>query len=329
MPVLLAASPEIAPALQRAEAAWESTGENQNFSVVVQELEGDAGTQRALGGGDSAPDAWVPANNAAIDSFNALAPRFKRQTLAAGDSLARTPVVLLARGDHASELHRRFPDHQISSWSALRDAVSGGAQGHFGLSDPQKTAVGALVRFSMAREWSESNGSAAPIAAVKSPAFWTWMTTFESNSPSAYSTTGDMVNDLTQDGASRVWWGLAFESDALHAMEKGENVEVYYLPRTIAANHPFCDLERVGASVEVAAARQSFKRFLRSDDGQKSLLVSGLRPVTLSLQTRIKGNPFANPSFQARGVRQNLGRDEREGTSALPELRSAWAKRFK
>lgn len=328
MPVLLAASPEIAPALLRAESVWEKTGQGQNFDLVVQELEGEAGARRALAGGENAPDAWVPASNAAIDSFNARAPRFKRQPLAAGDSLARTPVVLMARTDQSGELRRRFPDHQIGSWSALREALDAGARGHFGLSDPQKTTIGALVRFSIAREWGESNGQ-SPLAAVKNPAFWNWMTTFESNTPSAYATTSDLVNDLSQDDASRVWWGLTFESDALRAMGRGEKVEVFYLPRTILANHPFCDIERVGAPVEVAAARQSFKRFLRSDEGQKTLLLSGMRPSNLSLQTRAKGNPFLNTSFQAHGVRPTLGRDERDGASTYSTMLSAWAKRFK
>lgn len=328
MPVLLAASPEIAPALQSAEAAWEKTADGSGFDVVVQELEEQEGVRRALGDGENAPDAWVPMSGSSVDSYNTLAPRFKRQALATGDSLARTPVVLMARSDHAGELRRRFPGHQITSWSALREAVAVGARAHFGLSDPQKTSVGALVRFSMAREWAQSKGQ-TPLDAAKAPAFWSWMESFESNSPSAYASTNDLVNDLSQDGASRVWWGLAFESDALRAMNRGEGVEVWYLPRTIVADHPFCDVERVGAGVEVAAARQGFKRFLRSDDGQKALLVAGMRPSNLSLQTRIKGNPFLNASFQSRGVRSTLGRDERSASSTMPVLLNAWAKHWK
>ncbi|BCM93185.1 hypothetical protein IAD21_05073 [Abditibacteriota bacterium] len=328
MPVLLAASPEITPALQRAEKAWEGTGDGQNFDIVVQESDESSGVRRALNGGETAPDVWIPASDSAVDSYNSLAPRFKRHSLSAGDSLGRTPVVLMARSDHAGELRRRFPNHQIDSWSALRDAVSAGAVNHFGMSDPQKTSVGALTRFSMAREWGESNGQ-APGVAAKSNAFWKWMSGFEANSPSAYPSMGDLINDLSQDSASRVWWGLTYESDALNAMGKGEAVEVYYLPRTILADHPFCDVERVGAGVEVAAARQSFKRFLRSDDGQKALLLAGMRPSNLSLQTRVKGNPFANVNFQTRGIHQTLGRDERDSTSTMPTLLAAWANRFK
>ncbi len=328
MPVLLAAAPEIAPALGSAGIAWEKTGDGAAFDVVVQGVESRAGLHRALRGGDGAPDAWVPASGAAVEQFNALAPRFRRATLAPGESLARTPIVLLARADHAGELRRAFPGHRVSSWSALRTAVGKGAVGHFGICDPQKTALGALVRFSMLREWSESNGK-TPRVAVNDAAFWTWMNTFEANSPSAYACDADLVNDLSQDGASRVWWGLCFESDALRALNAGQSVEVWYLPRTIAADHPFCEVERVGAPVEVAPARSAFQQFLRSDEGQKTLLLAGMRPSNLSLQTRVKGNPFTSARFQKCGVRASLPRDERDGGSLLPALTGAWAKRFK
>ncbi len=328
MPVLLAVSPEIAPALQRAESAWEGTSDGQYFDVVVQESDENSGLRRALNGGETAPDAWIPASDSAIEAYNSQASRLKRQPLSAGDSLARTPIVLIARSDHAGELRRRFPDHEIGSWSALHDAVNAGARDHFGMSDPQKTSVGALTRFSMAREWSDSNGG-TPLAASKSDSFWKWMNGFESNSPSAYASMGDLVNDLSQDSASRIWWGLGYESDALQAMNRGEAVEVYYLPRTVLADHPFCDVERVGAGVEVSVARKSFERFLRSDDGQKALLLAGMRPSNLSLQTRVKGNPFTNTTFQAKGLHLALGRDERDGTSTLPTLLGAWAKRYK
>lgn len=326
MPVFLAVSPEMAPALSRAESAWEKTGDGQNFDVVLQEAESGAGARRALSGGESAPDAWIPASVSSVDAYNAVASSSKSQTTV--ELLAKTPVVLIARADHAGQLHRLFPDHQIPSWSALRSAVVADARGHFGLSDPQKTSVGSLVRFSMAREWGDSNGT-TPAAAVKNNAFWKWMGDFEKNSPSTYPSTNALTNDLLQDGASRIWWGLAYESDALRAMSQGQNLELYYLPRTISADHPFCEVERVGAPVEVAMARQKFKDFLRSNDGQKMLLSAGMRPANLSLTTRVKGNPFLNPTFQERGLRQSLGNDERDASSTIPALQSAWAKRFK
>ena len=328
LPVLVAASPEMATALGRVKSGWEKTPEGQNFDIVVQTIEGEAAVRRVLGRGGGAPDAWMPSSKAWLDRYNTLAPRAGHEPLSPGDSVTGTPVVLLARAEHAGELRRRFPDHRVASWSALRSAVAVGAPGRFGMSDPQQTAVGALARFSMAREWGESHAQ-TPADAAQAGAFWGWMKGFEGNTPSAYGTTGDLVNDLSNGSASRLWWGLAYESDAIAAMSAGQNVEVWYLPRTILADHPFYGVERVGAPVEVSAGRATFERFLRSDDGQKHLLLAGMRPTRLSLSAKVKGNPFSNTLFQERGLRATLPRDERSGASVIGALGAQWAKRFK
>lgn len=327
IPLLVATSPEMTGVLEQVQAGWNRAGED-GFDLVVQSAEGEGGVRRVLGKGGNAPDLWMPSSKAWLDRYNALAPRMGHEPLAAGESVASTPVVLIARGEHAGELERRFPDHRVPSWSALREAVAASAPGRFGLSDPQQTAVGALARFSMAREWAQGHAQ-TPAAAVKSPAFWNWMNGFEANTPSAYSTSSDLVNDLRGGDASRLWWGLAYESDAIAALNAGQNVGVWYLPRTILADHPFYALDRVGAPLEVASGRASLKRFLLSDDGQKTLLLSGMRPARLPLGFRLAGNPFTNASFSKRGLRATLPRDERSGSGVLASLSAEWAKRFK
>ena len=328
MPILIATSPEMASVLDRVQTRWEASPEGQNFDIVVQDTEGEAGVRRVLGHGGNAPDAWMPSSKAWLDRYNTLAPKSGHELLSASESVAGTPVVLIARGAHAGELRRRWPDHRIPSWSALRSALATGAPGHFGLSDPQQTAVGALARFSMAREWGESHGQ-TPAAAVRAGAFWEWMKGFESQTPSAYSTTSDLMNDLLGGNGSRLWWGLAYESDAIGALNAGQNIEMWVLPRTILADHPFTNIERVGAPVEVSAARATFERFLRSDEGQKNLLLAGMRPARLGLSARVKGNPFTNADFGKRGLSASLPRDERSGAGILASLSGEWAKRFK
>lgn len=328
MPILIATSPEMASVLSRVQTQWEALPEGQNFDIVVQDAEGEAGVRRVLGHGGAAPDAWMPSSKTWLDRYNTLAPKSGREALPASESVAGTPVVLIARGAHAGELRRRWPDHHISSWNALRDALATGAPGHFGLSDPQQTAVGALARFSMAREWGESHNQ-TPAVAVRTGAFWEWMKGFESQTPSAYSTSGDLMNDLLGGNGSRLWWGLAYESDAISALNAGQNIEMWILPRTILADHPFYDVERVGAPVEVSAARATFERFLRSDEGQRNLLLAGMRPARLGLNAHVKGNPFSSVDFGKRGLSAALPRDERSGAGVLASLSSEWAKRFK
>jgi len=327
LPISVATSPEMAGVLERVQDGWERSGQEQ-FQLVVQSDEGEAGVRRILGRAEGAPDVWMPSSKAWIDRYNVLAPKSGREPLASGESVASTPVVLLARQEHAGELQRRFPTHRIPSWSALREAVAASAPGRFGLSDPQQSATGALTRFSMAREWGESHGQ-SPAASIASPAFWDWMNGFETNTPSAYGSSGDLVNDLLQGDASRLWWGLAYESDAIAAMNAGQPVEVWYLPRTIEADHPFLGIDRVGAPLEIATGRADFERYLRSDDGQKTLLLAGMRPARLALGVRVKGNPFQNPALSKRGLRATLPRDERNGADVFHLLGTEWAKRFK
>ena len=234
----------------------------------------------------------------------------------------------MARAERAGELRRLFPNHQISSWQTLRGAVARGAAGHLGLADPQKTESGALARVSMAREWGTQNGVSASQAA-KNPGFWRWMAAFEDNAPSASARTADMVKDMIQGTTGRFWWVIAYESDALQGMNAGKSLEIFYLPRTTYANHPFCSLERVGASNDVAAGRAAFEKFLRSQPTQKAFLSDGFRPTEINLKSRTTNNPFTNSAFRARGARiDGLPVEERANTSATEIVAQQWGKRY-
>ncbi len=327
-PIFVAVAPEMQSSLERAEAAWEKTPGGSRFDLVVQPTGSSAGLSRALGAGDALPDAWIPSDTSWIERYNRRAPGLKRQSISAEEPIAQTPMILMARPEHAAELHRLFPNHQISSWQLLRGAVTRGAAGHLGLADPQKTESGALARVSMAREWGQSNGL-APAAAAKSPQFWKWMSAFEDNAPSASARTADMVKDMAQNTTGRFWWVIAYESDALQSLSAGKSIEIYYLPRTTFANHPFAALERVGAGNDVAAGRADFERFLRAPATQKALLSDGFRPTEINLKFKTPGNPFLNASFRARGARSDgLPLEERANTSATEIVAQQWGKRY-
>jgi ABC-type Fe3+ transport system substrate-binding protein len=327
-PIYLAVASEMETAMQNAESEWEKTPEGSNYDLMVQSVDSRAGLRRALGSGGQMPDAWIPSDSLWADRYNALAPSFKRSSIVSDQSIAQTPIVLVARSDRAAELRRRFPDHVISSWSALRDAVAKGAQGHLGLTDPQKAASGALARVSMAREWGESHNMSATQAAGDK-GFWGWMAGFEDNAPAAPPQTGAMVKDLVQGTSGRFWWGIAYESDALEWMNQGKALEIYYLPRTTISDHPFCHIDRVGAPSGVAQGRASFEKFLRSTDLQKKLLVSGFRPIEVSLKSKVKDNPFLNPKLRESGARaENLPRAERINNASLEIIAKEWGRRY-
>ena len=325
-PIVLAVAPEMQNALENAGAAWEKTPAGANYDVVVQSVSSAVAMQRALGKSGEQLDGWIPASASYAQHYNELAPAAKRPPLQIGDSLAQTPMVLVARTDKAGSLRRAFPDHKIGTWTALRSAVMQSAGGRFGLSDPHQSLTGAVARFSMAREWGAGKSKSAE-AAMKDAKFWKWMSGIEENIPSGAVAPDAMVKDMVLGTTGRYFWAVSYESDALSWIAQGKPLELFYLPRTALADHPFCAVERVGAPLEVATGRAAFLDYMRSDAAQKALLQSGFRPTEISPSTNVEKNPFTAPSARARGVQlQGLPRDERFDVAALGELQKQWSR---
>ena len=327
-PVVLAVAPEMQGALENASLAWEKTPAGAGYDVIVQSVDSSLAMQRALGKNGEQIDGWIPANVGYAHRYNELAPAAKRPPLQIGDSLAQTPMVLVARSDKADALRRAFPDHKIGTWAALRTVVMQDAKGRFGLSDPRQSLPGAVARFSMAREWGEGQNKSAEVAA-KNGGFWKWMAGFEENIPSGAVSPDAMVKDMVLGTTGRYWWAVSYESDALNWLGQGKSLELFYLPRTALADHPFCAVERVGAPIEVAAGRAAFIDYMKSDGAQKALLQSGFRPTEISPSSAVEKNPFTASNARAKGVQlQGLPRDERFGVAALSELQTQWSKYY-
>ena len=324
-PIVLAVAPEMEAAIERAGVAWQKTPAGASYEIVVQSVDSSVAMQRALGKSGDQIDGWIPASSSYWQRYNELAPAAKRPPLQVGDSLAQTPLVLVAQTGHADALRRAFPDHKIGNWTALRAIVMQNANGHFGLSDPRQSLPGAAARYSMAREWGAGRGKSAQIAA-KDPNFWKWMAGFEENVPSSAVSSDAMVKDMVLGTTGRYFWAVSYESDALNWIGQGKPLELFYLPRTTLADHPFCAVERVGAPVEVANGRAAFLDYMKNDDAQKMLLQSGFRPTEISPSAAVEKNPFTTPRARLRGVQlQGLPRDERFNIGALGALEKQWS----
>ena len=327
-PIILAVAPEMQSAIARAGEAWEKTPAGASYDIVVQSVDSGAAMQRALGKSGDQIDGWIPASATYAQRYNELAPAAKRPPLEVGDSLAQTPIVLVAQFDKAASLRRAFPDHKIGSWAALRAAVMQNASGHFGLTDPRQSLTGAVTRYSMAREWGANNGQ-SPQQAAKNPQFWKWMNGFEENVPSSAVSPDAMVKDMVLGTTGRYFWAVSYESDALSWIGQGKALELFYLPRTTLADHPFCAVERVGAPVEVAGGRAAFVDYLKGNDAQKMLLQNGFRPTEISPSAAVEKNPFVTRSARNKGVQlQGLPRDERFNIGALGAIQKLWSQHY-
>ncbi|HEX8236286.1 MAG TPA: substrate-binding domain-containing protein [Abditibacteriaceae bacterium] len=328
-PVRITYASELQPLMERAEKAFESSEHGKGIDIQLSPIDSRVAMQDALGQRGTPPDVWIPSESLWSDRYNEVAQTNKRQVIKVARSVALSPMVLIARSEHAAILRQRFPNRLIPSWEALRTAVAGGARGHFGLTNPQVSGSGAIARLFMAREWCDRNKVSWGPDAVKNPNLWRWMSSFEDNVPGYAKLAGDMVKDLALGTADRYWWAIAYESDALHWMQQKKPVEVFYLPRTNYADHPYCYVERPELDGRAAQARVLFEQFMRSAQMQNVLLQSGFRPTEVEVTSGSAANPFTNAGFKARGVRVKGFRvDDRINYKILNSLNVQWSNRF-
>lgn len=157
VPLRVSFASELEPFMQRARRDFMASGEGAGVEVQLTAVDARDGMLDALGKGGFSPDVWIPSESLWSERFNQVAAQRGRPIIKAMRSLTLSPTVLIARSDHSAELKRRFPDHTIPSWEALRQAIGKGAPGHLGLTDPNKSGSGAITRVFMAREWCEKN----------------------------------------------------------------------------------------------------------------------------------------------------------------------------
>ena len=309
------------------------TPEGADLNIELRPMDARDAMQIALStstrsNANTGSDIWIPSETLWSDRFNSVAAARGQRPLVGTRALALSPLVLMVRSDRAQPLRRRFPNRMISSWSELREAVSRDAAGHFGLTDPQKSGSGALARYFMAREWSRKNNVSWDAKGVKDARLWLWMNEVENNVPSYARLTSEMAKDLALGNADRYWWAVVYESDALGWMKRNQNIEVFYLPQTAYADHPFCAPDQPQMTSKMRNARDAFERYLRSAPAQKLLAQNGFRPTEIAL-SQVPNNLFTRPDFQKRGVRASGFRvDERINYRILNALTAQWQQRF-
>lgn len=325
VPLNITCASELYPFLQRAESAFEASPAGAGVDVNLSPVDARDAMSALLDPKTAPPAAWIPSETLWSDRYNKVAGKSGRPPIRVARPLALSPLVLLARGDQAKTLRQKFPTHSIASWQALQSAVQSSAAGHFGLTDPIKSASGGIARLFMAQEWCAKNGVECNEKTLADPRLWKWLSNFENAVPSYGKLTGDMAKTLALGTADRYWWALVYESDAISWMKQKKDLEVFYLPVSNFADHPFC---RLGASD--AGKRDEFEKFLRAPSMQKALLESGFRPADSELSTGGADNPFGSADLKKRGLKVKGFRiDDRINYRLLNALNAQWAKRYK
>jgi len=325
VPLRIACASDLQPFLELAQKQFEATEAGNAISVELRPVDSRAAMGAILSGALPA-DIWIPAESLWSDRFNQVAGGKKIRPISLARSIALSPAVLIARSDRSASLRKRFPGGVISSWSALREAVARDAPSHFGLTDPTYSGAGAIARYFMAREWCRANRVPWDKNAARNPRLGQWLSGFENNVPASARLSADMVKELALGTADRYWWAIGYESEAVSWLQKGKNLDVFYLPQTTYADHPLCAIEREGEKQN--GARSVFEAFLRSDAMQKALLQTGLRPTEIEITSAVPGNPFTDANYRARGLKQSgFPTDSRINYAILNALNAAWSTR--
>lgn len=327
VPFQVVYAPGLEKVMQAEQAQFAASPAGATAQLLLRPMDGRAAMMAALNK-DFNADIWIPSETLWSDRYSAVAGQKGALPLQQSRSLALSPSVLVVRADRAASLRRRFPNHVIPSWDALRGAIVSDASGHFGLGDPVKSGSGAVARYFMAKEWSTRHGRDLTPGTVGDPGLWRWMAGFEDNVPVSARLSSDMVKDLALGTGDRYWWAVALESEAIGWIQDGKELEIWYLPQTNYADHPLASWDR-GEGAATAAARAAFEALLRSEKAQQVLLQHGLRPTGIELTTPVQGNPFTDSKMRARGLKTSGFRVvERIPYRTLNALAAAWAERY-
>ena len=328
VPLSVVYVPQLGPLMQISKQQFEASPAGAGVDIVLQPLDSQSALRQVLGAKKNAPDVWIPSEAMWSERYNRAAAKAKVAPINSDTQLALSPLILAVRSDHAAALGADYPNHKIDSWAALQNRIKTSSSNHFGLSDPQKSGAGALVRYLMAREWCAKNKVPFNANAMSDARLWQWLSGFESNVPE-WKMPGETLQDLALATTGQFWWTLAYESDAIAWIGKGKKIEIFYLPATYYAEYPFCHIERPDDSRAIATARVRFESFLHSPPMQATLLQNGFRAPGIDLKSAVAGNPFIDKGYEARGVRAGgVVPGPRVDNRILDALTAQWAKRY-
>ncbi|MFY1633518.1 VWA domain-containing protein [Solwaraspora sp. WMMB335] len=179
LPLTLAASPEIAPALQAAADQWRTEGGSVGDTCVAVDITatdpvdvaavvaGQHGVALAGVGQASgtavAPDVWVPDSSTWLLRLSSLAPGFAPEN---NKSVARSPVVVAMPEPVAANLG--WPNQQLT-WTDLLQQITTGTQLRTGIVEPTRDAAGlsGLLALGEAAGEAGENAQQATTAALR------------------------------------------------------------------------------------------------------------------------------------------------------------------
>ena len=269
--------------------------------IVLQPMGSREGRDDILYAKDQAhPALWIPGDRYWIDklrddSANPTVTGKSGASVVAGKDLLRTYVVLVVRADRAEILEAalRQPKYTGHTWKMLADAATGwtalNGPADWGKlkmaqSNPLKSNSGMLALALLYREFRRDS----PTKNYDSPEFAAYMAQVEGTVGRFADTTSDALKQLT-DGADRPDLAVAYESEALMALDKGmTGYRIVYPMPTIPVTVPVAVIEAGWVTDAQKKMGQDFSYYLQTDAVQEKAFDFGYRPVAASLAPQLK-----------------------------------------
>jgi ABC-type Fe3+ transport system substrate-binding protein len=219
--------------------------------------------------------------------------------------LVETPLILAAWQERAEALWGNDPG--ASLWEDLREAAidpqGWGAYGHpdwgffkFGHTNPLKSNSGFMTTILLAYEYHQKS-SDLTTGDIQDPDFQDWFLDLESAITEFGDSTGSYMRDIIAYGPSKYDMVAVYESVAIEQAENavgryGE-LNIYYPPRTLMSDHPYCILKADWVTSEQAEAAQLFMTYLLSEPAQEAAVMQyGFRSVNPAIALDQPGSPF-------------------------------------
>jgi len=248
--------------------------------------------------GRGKPVLWSPADVYWTDKLNLdwTSPRVGRRSedvIGENRPILRSLFVLIMWEDRARvfEAAMRDPKYRDRTWTLLYDlatrgwsAIGGPARwGRLRLAQTEATESnsGQAVLALMFAEYRQSH----PDADTADPGFLRFMRAIEGTVVEFRDTTSRMVEAFVNGGPEYADIALAYESNAIAAIDRGEtNLRVVYPEPTVATDYPAAILRAPWVTSDQAEGARAFVDYLLTPEVQKRALETGFRPVLEELR---------------------------------------------
>lgn len=221
--------------------------------------------------------------------------------------IVRTPLVMAVDRERVDALLRGEPKEQV--WSKIYARVVAAEPAKdvtdevkFSHADPTTSNSGLLTLLALAHTYVTTQRGQAPgyqVTAqdIDDPAFQAWLQAFEARLARPDYNERLAMEGLARSRPARYDAITTYEATAIQQLlsdgANGNKITVFYPPRTVWSDHPFCLMNAPWVSGEKAEAARLFLNFLSSGPAlELALHRYGFRPTASSPSLDSRDSPF-------------------------------------